>query len=114
MAPPRAPVNAAALIRGMFHSVSDKPQPGMGVFPPDWLEGSFMAAAVRKVTTTRRCRTFSLQYGEPAGDPGPAPQRWPRSWPASTSGRCDQIITTVGATHALDIVSRTCCAPATR
>jgi hypothetical protein len=28
------PVNATALIRGMFHKISDKPQPGMGVFRP--------------------------------------------------------------------------------
>ena len=44
-----APVNATALIRGMFHKVGPKPQPGMGVFPPDWLESTFMPAAVRKV-----------------------------------------------------------------
>ncbi|MGH6626384.1 MAG: GntR family transcriptional regulator, partial [Burkholderiaceae bacterium] len=42
-----APIDATALIRGMFHKVSNKPQPGMGVFPPDWLESSFMPAAVR-------------------------------------------------------------------
>ena len=64
------PVNATALIRGMFHRSSDKPQPGMGVFPPDWLETTFMPAAVRKVTSTRSLQSFSLQYGEPAGDSG--------------------------------------------
>ena len=35
----------------MFHRVSDKPQPGMGVFPADWLESGFMPSAVRKLTT---------------------------------------------------------------
>lgn len=64
------PVNATALIRGMFHKISDKPQPGMGVFPPDWLESTFMPAAVRKVTSTRALNDFSLQYGEPLGDTG--------------------------------------------
>ncbi len=48
------PVNATALIRGMFHQISDKPQPGMGVFPPDWLETTFMPTAVRKVTSSMR------------------------------------------------------------
>ena len=62
---PHAPVNAAALIRGMFHGSGDKPQPGMGVFPPHWLETTFMPAAVRKVTGTRALQEFSLQYGEP-------------------------------------------------
>ena len=33
------------LIRGMFHKISNKPQPGMGVFPSDWLESTFMPAA---------------------------------------------------------------------
>ena len=42
----------------------------MGVFPPDWLETTFMPAAVRKVTGTRALQEFSLQYGEPAGDSG--------------------------------------------
>jgi DNA-binding transcriptional MocR family regulator len=49
------------LIRGMFHKISAKPQPGTGVFPPDWLESTFMPAAVRKVTSTRALQEFSLQ-----------------------------------------------------
>jgi DNA-binding transcriptional MocR family regulator len=67
---PGARSNATALIRGMFHKVSNKPQPGMGVFPSDWLESTFMPAAVRKVTSTRALHEFSLQYGEPLGDSG--------------------------------------------
>ena len=102
-----APIDATALIRGMFHKVSDKPQPGMGVFPPDWLESTFMPAAVRKVTSTRRCRSSRCSTAS----------RWAT---AACAARCrkklaalnvpaapEQIITTVGATHALDIVSRT-------
>ena len=65
---PNAPIDAGTLIRGMFHKVSPKPQPGMGVFPPEWLESTFMPAAVRKVTSTRSLQAFSLQYGEPMGD----------------------------------------------
>ena len=65
-----APIDATALIRGMFHKISNKPQPGMGVFPPEWLESTFMPAAVRKVTSTRALQEFSLQYGEPLGDSG--------------------------------------------
>ncbi|MDP1566868.1 MAG: winged helix-turn-helix domain-containing protein, partial [Polaromonas sp.] len=64
----QAPVDASALIRGMFHRVSNKPQPGMGVFPPEWLDTSFMPAAVRKVTSGSALRDFSLSYGEPMGD----------------------------------------------
>ncbi len=103
----RAPVNAAALIRGMFHTVNDKPQPGMGVFPPDWLESSFMHAAVRRVTTSRSLQSFSLQYGEPAGDIGLRRALASKLAGINIQAAIGQIITTVGATHALDIVSRT-------
>ena len=103
----RAPVDAATLIRGMFHSVSDKPQPGMGVFPPDWLESTFMPAAVRKVTGTQALKQFSLQYGEPAGDTGLRRSLSKKLAGMNIHASPEQIITTVGATHALDVVSRT-------
>jgi DNA-binding transcriptional MocR family regulator len=103
----RAPVNAAALIRGMFHTVNDKPQPGMGVFPPDWLEAPFMGAALRRLTSTRSLQSFSLQYGEPAGDLGLRRALAQKLAGLDIQADTEQIITTVGATHALDIVSRT-------
>ncbi|MCE1192028.1 MAG: PLP-dependent aminotransferase family protein [Acidovorax sp.] len=105
------PVNATALIRGMFHKVSDKPQPGMGVFPPAWLESTFMPAAVRKVTSTRSLQDFSLQYGEPLGDTGLRRVLAKKLATLNVQAAPEQIITTVGATHALDIVSRTLLRP---
>jgi len=107
----RVPVNAAALIRGMFHSVSDKPQPGMGVFPPDWLDGSFMQAALRKVTTRPALAELSLQYGEPAGEPALRRVLVQRLAELDIHASLPQVITTVGATHALDIISRTLLRP---
>ena len=101
------PVNATALIRGMFHGSSDKPQPGMGVFPPDWLETSFMPAAVRRVCSAGALQSFSLQYGEPAGDSGLRQSLSQKLISLNIQAAASQIITTVGATHALDIVSRT-------
>jgi DNA-binding transcriptional MocR family regulator len=91
----------------MFHGNSDKPQPGMGVFPPDWLETTFMAAAVRRVTSTRALHALSLQYGEPAGDAGLRRALSQKLIGLNVHAPAQQIITTVGATHALDIVSRT-------
>lgn len=102
-----SPINATALIRGMFHKVSNKPHPGMGVFPPDWLESTFMPAAVRKVTSTRALQDFSLQYGEPLGDGGLRRVLAQKLGTLNIHTEPDHIITTVGATHALDIVSRT-------
>jgi DNA-binding transcriptional MocR family regulator len=102
-----APVNATALIRGMFNHHSGKPQPGMGVFPADWLETTFMATAVRKVTNAKSLQALSLQYGEPAGDMGLRQSLAQKLASLNVPASAAQIITTVGATHALDIVSRT-------
>jgi DNA-binding transcriptional MocR family regulator len=106
-----APIDATALIRGMFHRVSHKPQPGMGVFPPEWLESTFMPAAVRKVTGTRALLEFSLQYGEPRGDGGLRRALSHKLAALNVHAAPENIITTVGATHALDIVSRTLLRP---
>lgn len=106
-----APVNATSLIRGMFHKISNKPQPGMGVFPADWLESTFMPAAVRKVTNTRALHDFSLQYGEPLGDSGLRRALSTKLAGLDVPASPEQIITSVGATHALDIVSRTLLRP---
>lgn len=101
------PVDAAALIRGMFHPTSTKPQPGMGVFPSDWLDTSFMPAAVRKFTSASALRASSLQYGEPMGDAGLRRALSHKLGALNVQAMPGQIITTIGATHALDIVSRT-------
>ena len=101
------PINATALIRGMFHGVSSKPQPGMGVFPPDWLQTTFLAAAVRRHTGAKALNDFSLNYGEPAGDSGLRHALSKKLSSINVHAAPEQIITTVGATHALDIVSRT-------
>ncbi|MES2786717.1 MAG: PLP-dependent aminotransferase family protein [Pseudomonadota bacterium] len=106
-----APIDATALIRGMFHQVSSKPQPGMGVFPADWLESTFMPAAVRKVTGPKALQEFSLQYGEPMGDSGLRRMLAQKLADLHVPASPDNIITTVGATHALDIVSRTLLRP---
>ncbi len=101
------PVNATALIRGMFSGHSSKPQPGMGVFPPDWLETTFLSAAVRRYTSGPALQSLSLHYGEPAGDSGLRQALSQKLSTLNINAPASQIITTVGATHALDIVSRT-------
>jgi DNA-binding transcriptional MocR family regulator len=107
LAPFSAPLNATALIRGMFRGVSDKPQPGMGVLPQDWLQTTFLATAVRRSCSVEALNAFSLQYGEPAGDSGLRRSLSTKLASLSVHAVPQQIITTVGATHALDIVSRT-------
>ena len=100
-------VDATALIRGMFHQPSARPQPGSGVLPPDWLDLPALPAAVRKVVSSPAWAEGALLYGEPLGDAGlraALAQKLSAMDIACTPGR---IITTAGATHALDIVSRT-------
>jgi DNA-binding transcriptional MocR family regulator len=103
--------DATALIRGMFHQSQGrsalKAQPGMGVFPPEWLETTFMPAAVRRVTQTAALNSFSLQYGEPMGDSGLRCALSGKLATLAIAAPPEQIITTLGATHALDVVSRT-------
>ena len=101
------PADASSLIRSMFHRQSDKPQPGMGVFPPDWMESTFMPAAVRRVTSGPMLQELSLQYGDPAGDLALRKSLSQKLMGINVPAAPEQIITTVGATHALDIVSRT-------
>jgi DNA-binding transcriptional MocR family regulator len=101
------PVNAMALIRGMFHGNGEQPQPGMGAFPPDWLHTKFLPAAVRRFTRSPQLEAHALHYGEPAGDPGLRDSLAHKLASMAIPATAHQIITTVGATHALDIVSRT-------
>jgi DNA-binding transcriptional MocR family regulator len=101
------PVNAGALIRGMFQPPGERPQPGMGAFPPEWMENSFLQAAVRKVTTTKALNDASLRYGEPLGDAHLRRVLATRLQGMGLPVEAGQIITTIGATQALDIVSRT-------
>jgi DNA-binding transcriptional MocR family regulator len=105
------PVNAAMLIRGMFVQGSGKPQPGMGTFPPEWLASSFLPSAVRKVTGPAELQKFSLTYGEPLGDAALRKSLSNKLAGINIAASPEQIITTVGATHALDMVSRTLLKP---
>jgi DNA-binding transcriptional MocR family regulator len=101
------PLNATALIRGMFQGLSDKPQPGLGLLPPDWLSNTFLASAVRRSCSADALNAISVQYGEPMGDASLRRALSIKLAGLSVQASPEQIITTVGATHALDIVSRT-------
>jgi DNA-binding transcriptional MocR family regulator len=109
---PQQRIDATALIRGMFHHNrsglgSQWPQPGMGVFPPEWLESDFLGAAVRKVTQNKTLLDLSLKYGEPLGDSGLRSALSAKLRDLSIDVPMEHIITTIGATHGLDVVSRT-------
>ncbi len=102
-----APSHATALIRGMFHHPSDRPQPGSGVLPLEWLDLPALPAAVRRVTASAAWAREARSYGEPMGDAGLRAVLAHRLRGLQIPVTEAQILTTVGATHALDIVSRT-------
>lgn len=106
--PPRRhlPLSATTLMRGMFQPPGSQPMPGLGTLPVDWLDAPMLAQAMRRVGQGTRLAALALQYGEPAGD---ARLRQALSQLLAERGvpaGADQIVTTVGATHGLDVVTR--------
>ena len=106
-----APVNAAALIRGMFQPMGAASQPGMGVLPPEWLDNRFLSSALRHVSSMAQVHEHSLRYGHPLGDPHFRQVQAQRLQALGLQVGAEHIISTLGATHALDLVARTLLKP---
>jgi DNA-binding transcriptional MocR family regulator len=106
----RPRIDATALIRGMFARTGNAAwshlQPGMGVLPPDWMDNDFLGPAVRKVSHGRSLLETSLRYGEPLGDAALREALSIKLRDIALEVPPQHIITTQGATQALDIVSR--------
>lgn len=108
---PAAPVDATALIRSMFQAQGGLPAPGMGTLPEDWLDGALLQRALRQVVGSGSDTRAWLRYGDPAGDPGLRAALSRRLADLGVAAAPGQIVTTVGATQALDLVSRTLLRP---
>jgi DNA-binding transcriptional MocR family regulator len=100
------PVSATALIRGMFQPPGARPMPGLGTLPADWLDLPLLAGALRKVTSGTQLGAVSLQYGDPAGELRLREALATKLADFGVSASAAQIVTTVGATQALDVVTR--------
>ncbi|MBX3637499.1 MAG: PLP-dependent aminotransferase family protein [Rubrivivax sp.] len=107
-APRPLPLNATALIRGMFQAQGDHPAPGLGMLPEDWLDAGVLQRALRRVSA--RPAPW-LRYGDPAGEPALRSALARRLADLGVPADAGQVVTTAGATQALDIVSRTLLAP---
>ena len=101
------PISATSLIRGMFQPPGARPMPGLGTLPAEWLDLSLLAGALRKVTAGEQLGAMSLRYGEPAGESRLRHALAAKLMDFGVSATPQQIVTTVGATHALDVVTRT-------
>jgi DNA-binding transcriptional MocR family regulator len=109
------PVDATALIRGMFQQEGAAlGMPGMGTLPAQWLDLPLLHTALRRVMAAEAggSRTAaSLRYGDPAGDPALREALVPRLADIGIHCGSGQIVSTMGATHGLDVVSRTLLQP---
>ena len=101
------PVSATSLIRGMFQPPGGRPMPGLGTLPADWLDLPLLASALRKVTSGTQLGALSLQYGDPHGEMRLRAALSTKLADHGVQASPQQIVTTVGATQALDIVTRT-------
>ena len=110
---PRVPVDASTLIRGMLGS-GGRHGPGLGTLPPAWLDAPMLQAALRRVLASGRedeLGATALHYGEPAGDPRLREALAQRLADVGVRAAPRQIMTTLGATQALDLVSRALLTP---
>ena len=104
-----APVDATALIRGMFQQGSAPSGPGMGTLPEAWLDHALLDRALRR---TLAQGGEALRYGNPAGDEALRQALARRlGGELGITAQAGQIVTTLGATHALDVVARTLLQP---
>lgn len=108
--PAAAPVDATALIRSMFQSRGGPLSPGMGTLPEDWLDAPLLQRALRRAMAPAASAT-GLRYGDPAGSPALRASLSRRLADLGIPATPAQVVTAIGATHALDIVSRTLLQP---
>ncbi len=101
------PISATTLMRGMFQPPGSLPMPGLGTLPVEWLDLPMLSSALRRVTAGSLLGPLSLQYGEPAGDLRLRRALSGRLADHGVPAAPEQIVTTIGATQGLDVVTRT-------
>ncbi len=117
MPPLMPPLDATALIRSMFQHGSAPGGPGMGTLPAAWLDQPLLDRALRRtlgrpVPGGSAGASDALHYGNPAGDEALRQAMARRlGGELGIAAQASQIVTTIGATHALDLVARTLLQP---
>ncbi|MBW8843519.1 MAG: PLP-dependent aminotransferase family protein [Burkholderiales bacterium] len=103
--PRQAPVDATALIRGMFEADAAR-SPGLGTLPADWLDPTLLQSALRRLQNADE-HALQVSYGDPSGDARLRAALSQRLADLGIHAGPAQILTTNGATHALDLIIRT-------
>ena len=101
------PNSATALIRGMFPAPGGRSMPGLGTLPAEWLDAAMLTAAMRRANAGGQAAAVALHYGDPAGELRLREALATKIADFGVVASPAQIATTIGATHALDIVTRT-------
>ncbi len=106
------PLDAAAMVRSMFEHRGDKAaSPGIGTLTPDWLDLPLLHSALRRAIADDAADASSLRYGDPAGDVRLRMALTHRLADLGIASHAGQIVTTAGATAALDLVAQLLLAP---
>ena len=103
--PRQAPVDATALIRGMFEADAAR-SPGLGTLPAEWLDPVLLQSALRRLNQADS-HALQVSYGDPSGDERLRVALSQRLADLGIHAGPAQILTTNGATHALDLLIRT-------
>jgi DNA-binding transcriptional MocR family regulator len=106
------PQGAAAMVRSMFEHRGDKAaSPGIGTLPADWLDLPLLHTALRRAIADDIKEHGSLRYGDPSGDPRLRQALTHRLADLGIASHATQIVTTAGATAALDLIAQLLLAP---
>jgi DNA-binding transcriptional MocR family regulator len=97
------------LLRSMLRQSPATDQPGAGLLPPVWLDSELVGAAVRAVG--RVAGDALLSYGVPEGYLPLRQQLVQRLAQLEIGASPEQIVTTHGVTHGIDLVARHYIAP---
>jgi len=103
------PIDVVWLLRSMLRQSPASDHPGAGLLPPTWLDDELVAASVRAVG--RSAGAALLSYGVPEGYLPLRQQLSQRLAQAEIGVAAEQIVTTHGVTHGIDLVARHFIAP---
>lgn len=113
--PKSSPIDAKWLVRNMFRNLPPHHMPGSGLPPPGWMDREMLAVALRAVGRAMgqgdATSAGMLDYGIPQGFL-PLREALARKLAGfEVDAQAGQIVTTSGATQALDLIARQFIAP---
>ncbi|WP_310737505.1 aminotransferase-like domain-containing protein [Inhella gelatinilytica] len=107
--PAAAPFDTLTLVRNLMRP-EHQDSPASGVLPLSWLDPTPLRQGLRAACGPGE-EAALLRYADPAGDPGLRALLAQRLVDVGIGASPDQILTTVGATQALDLIAHTLAAP---